>query len=235
MKGKVYLIPSPISEETADMVIPQVTRLAIASLTYFLAEDVRTARRYIASLRLFSSVEDLRFVKIKDEMTAEEWNEIFGPVIHEGVSTGILSEAGCPGIADPGAAAVAYAHQHELEVIPLVGPSSIILAMMGSGLNGQSFCFHGYLPIGESEAMLRIRQIEKESLQRGTAHVFIETPYRNQRIFALLLRTLRPDTRLSIAVDITGARQTIRTRTVKEWKRQSVSWPRLPAIFLIQA
>lgn len=234
MPGKVYLIPSPIAADTAARVIPEGTRQAIAALNYFLAEDIRTARRYIAGLKIFSSVEGLKFETLNKDTTATRLQEFFKPVI-EGVSVGIMSESGCPGVADPGSMAVAYAHAKGIEVIPLTGPSSIVLALMGSGLNGQSFCFHGYLPIKESEAIGKIRELERESGKRKCTQIFIETPYRNNRLYNLLLRNLSPSTRLCVAWDITGKDENIRTRSVAEWRKVNVALPRLPAVFLFQS
>lgn len=234
MRGKVYLIPAPIAEGTASAVIPEGTRQVVASLNYFLAENVRTARRYIAALKIFSSVETLHFETLDKDTPASRLQELFEPVL-QGISVGIISESGCPGVADPGAMAVAYAHHNEIEVVPLTGPSSIILALMASGLNGQSFCFHGYLPVNEKEAVRKIKELEKESLRNGNTHIFIETPYRNNRLFTMLLRHLLPSTRLCVAMGISGAEQKIITHDIARWKKERTSWPKLPAVFLFQA
>lgn len=234
MPGKVYLIPAPIAEGSAVAVIPAGTLQAIASLNYFLAENARTARRYIAALKIFPSVQSLQFETLDKDTPANRLQELFQPVFR-GASVGIISESGCPGVADPGAMAVAYAHEHGIEVVPLTGPSSIILALMASGLNGQCFCFHGYLPIKENEAARRIKQLEKESAQGKQTQIFIETPYRNNRLLNLLLRHLSPSTRLCVALDISGKNERIITRRVGQWKKEKITCARLPAVFLFQA
>lgn len=232
MPGKVYLIPAPIAEDTS--VIPEGTRKVIASLDYFLVEHVRTARRYLAGLKIFASVEALKFETLNKDTSVAQLQELFQPVF-QGVSAGIISESGCPGVADPGAAAVTFAHDNGIEVVPLTGPSSIILALMASGLNGQSFCFHGYLPVKEKEAARRISALEKESALKKCAQIFIETPYRNNRLFNLLLRNLSASTRLCVALDISGKNERIVTRSIGNWKKARITWPRLPAVFLFQA
>ncbi len=234
MPGKVYLIPAPIAEGSATAVIPEGTLKAIASLNYFMAENARTARRYIAALKIFPSVEALQFETLDKDTPATRLQELFQPLF-QGVSAGIISESGCPGVADPGAMAVAYAHEKGIEVVPLTGPSSIILALMASGLNGQSFCFHGYLPVKENEAVRRIKELERESVQKKRTQIFIETPYRNNRLFNLLLRHLSSPTRLCVALDISGENEKIVTRRIDHWKKEKMNWPRLPAVFLFQA
>ncbi|MCS6973013.1 MAG: SAM-dependent methyltransferase [Cyclobacteriaceae bacterium] len=234
MPGKVYLIPAPIAEGTAPAVIPKGTLSVIASLSYFLTEDVRTARRYLAGLKLFPSVELLKFETLNKDTSVAALDELFQPVF-QGVSVGIISESGCPAIADPGAMAVAFAHNKGLEVVPLTGPSSILLALMASGLNGQSFCFHGYLPVDKQAAVSKIKLLEKESARNNCTQIFIETPYRNNRLFTLLLQSLSPNTRLCVAIDLTGKAEKIRMQSIAAWKRERVTWPKLPAVFLFQA
>ena len=156
---------------------------------------------------------------------------MFEPLL-KGSNLGVISESGCPGIADPGALAVKFAHENEIQVIPLVGPSSIFLALMGSGLNGQKFAFHGYLPIEAKECANVIRNLEKESSERNQTQVFIETPYRNNHLKALLFKTLKSETLLCIAIDITGAGERIQTFPVKKWKSMTFDIPKAPAVFL---
>ncbi len=160
--------------------------------------------------------------------------ELFQPV-NNGQNLGVLSESGCPGVADPGALAVKYAHEQNITVLPLVGPSSILLALISSGLNGQQFAFHGYLPIEAKEREKAIRESEKESLHKRQTQIFIETPYRNTTLFQSLLKNLRGETKLCIAIDLTGEHEQIKTLSVKEWKLKAIDLPKLPAIFLLLA
>ncbi len=234
MPGKLYLIPLPIADDTATQVIPTATVKVLAQLDYFLAENVRTARRYIAALNTVKSIENLRFETLTQETPPEKVKALLAPVI-QGGTAGILSESGCPGVADPGSAAVACAHSCGVEVIPLVGPSSVIMALMSSGLNGQLFCFHGYLPVKHQAAVRTLRKLEKESAEKNCTQICIETPYRNNRLFQLLIKYLLPTTRLCVALDITGADQQIVMQTVEIWRKQTVTWPKLPAVFLFQA
>ena len=159
---------------------------------------------------------------------------MFTPII-QGKNLGILSESGCPGVADPGALAVKYAHQNHIQVVPLTGPSSILLALMASGLNGQRFAFHGYLPIDSKESLSAIKELEKESRIKNQTQIFIETPHRNNQLATNLIKGLNPETLLCIAVDITGSQESILMHPVKEWKKKSVELPKLPAIFLFLA
>lgn len=232
--GKLYLIPVPISENTNDYVVPEGVKATIKNITFFLAEDVRTARRHLSSLKIYSSIEALDF-KILNKDTAErELNDLLGPLL-DGTDVGILSESGCPGIADPGALAVKFAHQHNIQVVPLTGPSSILLALMASGMNGQRFAFHGYLPIESKELLTTIKEFEKESRLKNQTQIFIETPYRNNQLAASLIKALAPETLLCIAQDVTGSQESIRTYPVKAWKNKTFELPKLPAVFLFLA
>jgi 16S rRNA (cytidine1402-2'-O)-methyltransferase len=234
MPGKLYLIPAPIADTAARPIIPAATQQVVNELTYFLAENVRTARRYIAALLPGCEVEKLRFETLHPHTASEKMEELLRPVF-QGQSAGVLSESGCPGVADPGAEVVAFAHAKGVEVVPLVGPSSIVMALMGSGLNGQKFCFNGYLPVKQPALARAIKELERESAASKCTQICIETPYRNNRLFGLLLQHLLPSTRLCVALDLTGSRQQIMTRTVAGWKKQQLTWPKLPAIFLFQA
>lgn len=233
-KGKLYLIPTVISDQTHQDVIPMQVREALGHIQYFLAENIRTARRYLSALKVYESIEPLHFETLDKNTQNEALPGLFAPIF-QGHHVGVLSESGCPGIADPGALAVQYAHENEISVIPLVGPSSILLALMGSGLNGQQFAFHGYLPINAQEAALVIKKLEKESRAKNQTQVFIETPYRNKSIFQNLLANLDPEVRLTIALDLTGPLANIQTLKVREWKKKSVEWPKLPSVFLFLA
>ena len=223
-------MPNLIAEGTQGAVIPLQTIKALKSISHFLAEDVRTARRYLSSLKIFDSLEDLHFDVLNKDTKENELHELMKPLL-TGNYVGIISESGCPGVADPGALAVAYAHERNIQVIPLVGPSSILLALMASGFNGQKFAFHGYLPVDAKEASKMIKELERESEQKKQTQLFIETPYRNNQVLGHLLTTLKLDTLLSIAQDLTGAREMIQTRMVKDWKNQIPILPKEPCVF----
>jgi 16S rRNA (cytidine1402-2'-O)-methyltransferase len=234
VNGKLYLIPTIISEETQDAVIPASVKEVLPNLKYFLVENIRTARRYLSSLRIYDSIEPLQFQVLNKDTTKESMQELFAPVF-AGHSIGVLSESGCPGIADPGALAVQYAHEKNLLVVPLVGPSSILLALISSGLNGQRFAFHGYLPVDQKQLTQVIKDLERESRTKNQTQLFIETPYRNNNIIKVLLEVLNPATLLTVAVDITGKQEYIRTMRVNEWKKSKPVFSKLPAIFLFLA
>jgi len=234
MKGKLYLIPTIIAEETQAGVIPSQVRNVLPGIQHFLAEEIRTARRYLSSLKVYESIEPLHFHVLDKKTKASELKEFFKP-IEEGKNIGVLSESGCPGVADPGALAVHYAHQHGITVVPLVGPSSLLLALMGSGLNGQRFAFHGYLPIDAKDRQQALRELEKESKQKNQTQLFIETPYRNQTVFNDLIKTLGPATQLCIAYDMTGSAEMIKTKAVSAWKNEKVVLDKLPCVFLLLA
>lgn len=231
-KGCVYLIPTPIAEDTEDTALSVQTKTIVKELSYFLVENIRTARRFISSLKIEKKIEDIQFAELNKNTPPETIPTLFASVL-QGQNVGILSEAGCPGIADPGALAIAYAHQHRLRVIPVPGPSSIFLALMASGMNGQSFAFHGYLPIQAGERVKAIKMVEKEAYQRQQTQIFMETPYRNNKLLEDLLKHCRPDTRLCIAKNITGRDEFIQTRTIKEWKKNLPDVHKVPAIFLV--
>jgi 16S rRNA (cytidine1402-2'-O)-methyltransferase len=233
-KGVLYLVPSSIAEETQQTVIPGHVRQALPGIRHFLAEDVRTARRFLSSLKLYASIEPLQFEVLNKDTKPAELKALFQPLL-EGHNLGVISESGCPGIADPGALAVQYAHEQGIQVAPLVGPSSLLLALMGSGLNGQRFTFHGYLPIDGKEAANAIKALEKESRSRQQTQLFIETPYRNNTMLKNLLQNLHDDTRLCIAVDLTGKDESIKTFTVSKWKNLRPELPKVPAVFLFLA
>ena len=231
-KGWVYLIPTPIAEGTEDTALSVQTKIIVEKLSYFLVENIRTARRFISSLKIEKKIEGIQFAELHKNTPPETIPTLFASVL-QGQNVGILSEAGCPGIADPGALAIAYAHQHQLRVIPIPGPSSIFLALMASGMNGQSFAFHGYLPIQAGERIKAIKMVEKEAYQRQQTQIFMETPYRNNKLLEDLLNHCRPDTRLCIAKNITGRDEFIQTRTIKEWKKNLPDMHKVPTIFLV--
>jgi len=229
-KGKLYLIPTFISEDTVSTVIPQHVLLALKDIRFFLAENVRTSRRYLSGLKIYDSIEGLTFSVLDKETKESELPTLLAPLL-EGKNMGVISESGCPGVADPGSMAVRYAHQKGISVIPLVGPSSILLALMASGLNGQSFAFHGYLPVDAKEATRVIKEFEKESISKNQTQLFIETPYRNNQILEHFFNSLKPTTQLSIALDLTGSKEFIQTKSIADWKVNKPTLPKEPAIF----
>ena len=231
-KGKLYLIPTPLSENSLDKMVTAEMNSVIKDLNFFLAENVRTARRFISSLKLDKVIEDLHFDILDKNTSVKEIHILCNPLL-QGRDLGVLSEAGCPGIADPGNLAATFAHQHDIEVIPLVGPSSIFMALMASGFNGQSFVFHGYLPIDKQKRMQLIKAIEKDAINKSQTQIFMEAPYRNNRLFADLMQYCRPYTRLCVAKDISGALEMIKTRTILDWKKSRPDLHKVPTIFLV--
>ena len=231
-KGKLYLIPVIIAEGTADdVILPQVKEI-VKNTNHFLVENIRTARRFISTLKTGKVIEDIHF-EVLDKKTVEAKIKSFLNPILSGNDMGIMSEAGCPGIADPGSKAVLLAHQLGIQVIPLVGPSSIFLALMASGFNGQKFKFHGYLPIDKGERVKAIKQLEKESQQHNQTQIFMDTPYRNNQLLEDLLKNCSKSTLLCIAKDITGADEFIKTRSMAEWKNTIPDLHKIPVIFVL--
>jgi 16S rRNA (cytidine1402-2'-O)-methyltransferase len=226
--GKLYLVPTPIGEH--DAVIAPENGAIVRSLDYFVVENVRTARRFLSRAGIGRSIDTLRFAELNEHTPAQEVEALLQPVL-AGEDAGILSEAGAPAVADPGADLVALAHRKGVEVIPLVGPSSILLAVMGSGLNGQSFAFNGYLPVKQPERGQAIRRLEARALKEGQAQFFIEAPYRNVKLLDDLLSVLSPETRLSIAADLLQPNQLLRTLRAVDWKKEKPDINKRPAIF----
>jgi 16S rRNA (cytidine1402-2'-O)-methyltransferase len=233
-RGKLFLIPTVIAENTQSSVIPDHVRAALPDIRYFLAEDVRTARRFLSSLKIYESIESLTF-EVLDKNSTLDSVKVLSTWIDSGHHVGVISESGCPGVADPGAMAAHYAHEHNIQVVPLVGPSSLLMALMASGLNGQRFAFHGYLPIGNRELAEAIRNLERESRLKDQTQLIIETPYRNNSVVKALLQHLHENTRLTIAYDITGSSESIFTRRISEWRTIKPDLPKIPAVFLFHA
>ncbi|GAC1588490.1 MAG: SAM-dependent methyltransferase [Hymenobacter sp.] len=234
MPATLYLIPTPLADDTAAQVLPPQVATAVAALPYFLVENARTARRFVKSVAPLRVIEEIRFTVIDKDSTDAEVRAALLPLLKEGLDGGILSEAGCPGIADPGAALAREAHRLGLRVVPLVGPSSLLLALMASGLNGQQFAFHGYLPIEKSPRIVAIKALEKEAQQRQQSQLFIETPYRNGSLLADLLAHLQPSTRLCVAADVTGAGEFIKTLPVADWRRlPAPELHKIPTVFVL--
>ncbi len=233
--GTLYLIPCPISDETEPWdVLPAANRAVMDALDYFIVENTRTARRFLSRAGIVRPIEELEFRELNEHTVAgREVEELVAPLL-AGRSAGVISEAGVPGVADPGALVVEACHRRGIRVVPLVGPSSILLALMASGLNGQSFAFNGYLPVKPPERARAIRFFERRARSEGQSQLFIEAPYRNMKLLEQLVQTLAPETRLTVAADLTAPTARIETRTVGEWRRTAL--PELnkrPAIFII--
>ncbi|NJN27133.1 MAG: SAM-dependent methyltransferase [Cyclobacteriaceae bacterium] len=231
-KGKLYLIPTPLADNTLDKMVTMEMNEVIGKLDYFLVENLRTARRFVSSLKLGRVIEELRF-EIVDKATKPQMVAALCAPLLRGKDIGLMSEAGCPGIADPGSLAVAFAHQHEVAVVPLVGPSAIFIALMASGFNGQAFAFHGYLPIEKPKRVQAIKALERESSSKKQTQIFMETPFRNEHLLLDILTNCQPQTLLCIARDINGESEMICTKSVKDWKTSIPKLHKIPTVFLI--
>lgn len=231
-KGILYLVPNVLVLETGPDIMAPLIKNVIATTSYYLVEDFRTARRYISSLKLGVNLEEVQMEKLDKKTPDPQVRKLLEPVLN-GQDVGILSEAGCPGIADPGAKAVAWAHRLGIRVVPLPGPSSMFLALMGSGFNGQAFTFHGYLPIERKARIEAIKELEKTALQQKVTQLFMETPFRNNRLLEDLLEQLDGRTELCIASELTGEGESIRTKKVADWRKEKTDLHKIPAVFLI--
>ncbi len=234
MKGILYLIPVTLGEESApETVLPAGALAIVRRLKKFFVENEKSARRFLKQAGTSIPMPELVLYPIGKHVPGEEMAGYF-TTLKNGGEMGLLSEAGCPGVADPGAEVVRMAHEAGVQVVPLVGPSSLLLALMASGMNGQQFHFHGYLPIDRGERSRYLKHMEKDTRQNGTTHLFIETPFRNNPLLEDLLKTLDGPTRLCIACDITLPTEFIRTATVNDWKKsKSPELHKRPAVFLI--
>jgi 16S rRNA (cytidine1402-2'-O)-methyltransferase len=233
--GTLYLIPCTLGDTPAEQVLPQHVINVARSLQYYVVEQLKTARQFLSALKHEQPIQSLHFETLNEHTAPAELAALLTPLL-AGHDVGIISEAGCPGIADPGAALVELAHKNGIRVIPLVGPSSILLALMASGMNGQCFAFHGYLPINDADRSKTIAQLEAESASRRQTQLFIETPYRNDKLFQALLAKCQPRTLLCVATDVSLESEQIYTRTIQQWKSQPA--PQLnkrPSLFLLLA
>ncbi|HEY5507974.1 MAG TPA: SAM-dependent methyltransferase [Paludibacter sp.] len=228
----LYLIPTSLGECSFDKILPAQNTQIVTDLKHFVVEDVRTARRFLKKANPAIEINDLTFYVLNQHTTPEELSSFLSPMF-AGHDLGVLSEAGCPAIADPGADVVAMAQKNNFTVVPLVGPSSILLSLMASGFNGQSFAFVGYLPIQPADRAKMLRKLENRAYTEDQSQIFIETPYRNMKMLEEILQVCQPNTRLCIAVDITLETEFIKTKTVKEWKTQLLDLSKRPCIFLI--
>lgn len=230
---KLYLIPTPLAPDTTEGVLPIQVPEIVKKLDVFFVENLRTARRFISSLKTGKIIDELSFFELhKDTPETDTLNQL-KQLLKEGKDAGVMSEAGCPGVADPGAVAVKIAHQLGIEVIPLVGPSSLLLALMASGMSGQSFVFHGYLPIEKASKIKAIKQLEKEAITKKQTQLFIETPYRNNQLLEDLVLHCAPSTRICVACHLTASDGFVKTFTAKDWKKHQVDLHKKPTVFLI--
>lgn len=229
----LYLIPVPLGDTPVANVLPAYNHDVIMSLRHFIVEDVRSARRFLKKVDKSIDIDGLVFYPMGKHVSADVFASYLQPMEH-GLSVGVISEAGCPAVADPGADVVAIAQRKGFRVVPLVGPSSILLAVMASGFNGQSFAFNGYLPIDAADRFKKIKMLEQRAYAESQTQIFIETPYRNAKMFDEILRACRPQTRLCVAAGITCENEYIRTYTIQEWKKKTLpELSKTPAIFLI--
>lgn len=232
METALYLIPSYLGETPASQVFPAVNTEIVRQIHHFIVEDVRTARRFLKSLDKQIDIDALTFFELNKHTDKKEIPTMLKP-LEDGFPMGVISEAGCPAVADPGADAVAVAQRKGLRVIPLVGPSSIILSVMASGFNGQSFAFNGYLPIEPEERAKALRRLEQRAYNEDQTQLFIETPYRNGKMLQDLVKNLKPQTHLCVAANLTCPDEYVHTRTIKEWKDNLPDLSKIPCIFLI--
>lgn len=231
-KPAIYLIPVPLSDTGIEQVLPTYNLSIIKNLRYFIVENLRSARRFLKSCDKSIDIDELTFSELNVHTNPQAIPALLQPA-HDGHDIGIISEAGCPAIADPGADIVAIAQRYGYDVKPLVGPSSIIMGLMGSGFNGQSFAFNGYLPIDNSQRSAKLREFERRIIMENQTQIFIETPYRNNKLIAELCKSMPSDILLCVASDITGKKQSIMTRPLKEWTRMKYDYDKVPTIFLL--
>ncbi len=238
----LYLIPVTLGDTPIQQVLPAYNHDIIVEIRHFIVENVRSARRFLKKVEPSIDIDQLTFVELNQHTDPKQISSYLDPLVREHLPIGIISEAGCPAVADPGADVVAIAQRKGLKVIPLVGPSSMILSVMASGLNGQSFAFNGYLPIEDSQRVARVKQLEARAYAEDQTQLFIETPYRNAKMMQTLLQSLRPQTRICLASNVTCPDEQVRTLTVAEWKQRLKGLsdeqmqrlvPRVPSIFLI--
>ncbi|HBB42733.1 MAG: SAM-dependent methyltransferase [Treponema sp.] len=233
MEPALYLIPVTLGETPVDQVLPAYNSGIIKQIHHFIVENIRSARRFLKSVDKSIDIDTLTFYELNEHSDLTKTETLLDP-LRKGFPMGVISEAGCPAVADPGAAAVAQAHKEGLRVIPLSGPSSMIMSVMASGLNGQSFAFNGYLPVKGQERAQKIRQLETRAWKEGQTQLFIEAPYRNLQMLSTLISTCKPDTMLCVAAGMTCKEEYIRTMPISKWKKiPEPPIQKVPALFLI--
>ncbi|RKD90441.1 16S rRNA (cytidine1402-2'-O)-methyltransferase [Mangrovibacterium diazotrophicum] len=230
--ANLYLIPITLGESELESVIPATHREIILSISHFIVENVRTARRFLKKVDREIDIDSLHFYELNKHTDKKQLHSYLDP-LKQDLHIGIMSEAGCPGVADPGADVVRIAHEKNVKVVPLVGPSSILLAMMGSGMNGQNFAFNGYLPIQKNEKAQQIKLLEKRIYTENQSQLFIEAPYRNLQLLDDLLQNCQPHTKLCIACDLTLETEFIKTQSIEAWKKSKPDIQKRPAIFVL--
>lgn len=231
--GKLYLLPNLLGETTVEGVIPGDVIDMIKNIRIFATENVKNTRRYLKKIEKTINIDELTFLDLNEHSDIKDI-ETYIPYLKDN-DVGIISEAGCPGIADPGAELVALAHRHGYQVVPLVGPSSILLALIASGCNGQNFSFNGYLPVNRAERVKALKNYEKQSSVENRTQIFIETPYRNLQLLEDIVSSLSPVTRLTVACDITTENEYIKTMQIKDWKHEKPDINKRPTIFILYA
>ncbi len=231
--GKLYLLPNLLGETAIEGVIPGDVIDVIKNIRIFATENVKNTRRYLKRIDKAINIDELTFLDLNEHSEIKDI-ETYIPYLKDN-DVGIISEAGCPGIADPGAELVALAHRHGYQVVPLVGPSSILLALIASGCNGQNFSFNGYLPVNRAERVKTLKNYEKQSSTENRTQIFIETPYRNLQLFEDIVSSLSPVTRLTVACDITTENEYIKTMQIKNWKHEKPDINKRPTIFILYA
>lgn len=232
METALYLLPVTLGDTPVEQVLPVYNKEVILGIKHFIVEDVRSARRFLKKVEASINIDELTFYPLNKHTSPDDLSGYLKP-LQEGHSMGVISEAGCPAVADPGADVVAMAQRKNLKVVPLVGPSSIILSIMGAGFNGQSFAFHGYLPIEAADRIKRLKELEGRIYSENQTQLFIETPYRNNKMMEDIVKTCRPQTKLCIAANITCEGEYIHTKTIREWKGHLPDLTKVPCIFLI--
>jgi 16S rRNA (cytidine1402-2'-O)-methyltransferase len=230
--GTIFLIPTVIAPDTHHQVLSPQIQEAVNSINYYLVENIRTARRFLSAISIKTPIDQLQFELLNKKTSPEELPALMQPAL-TGHNIGIMSEAGCPGVADPGALAVSYAHQKGLRVVPLVGPSSILLALMASGFSGQTFTFHGYLPIDKDKRGRVIKLLEKQSQQYQQTQIFMETPYRNNQLFSDIVKHCHPKTLICVAKNVSGPDEYIKTQPVHAWRKKKPELHKVPTVFLL--
>lgn len=231
-KGTIYLIPTTLGGESTSDIIPEDVKTQTIALRHFIVEDLKSARRYLRKIDRSFPIDDSIFYILNKKTPAAELNSYLSP-IYDGHDVGVMSDAGCPGIADPGAAVVSLAHDTGIRVNPMVGPSSILLALMGSGFSGQKFTFHGYLPKERKDRVSALKYYESDARKTGATHLFMDTPFRNMNVLDDLLNSLADPTMICIACDITLITQDIRSMSVKEWREKAYDLAKRPTMFAI--
>lgn len=231
MQGKLYLIPTTLGDSPIDRVIPEEIKSIIKNTKHFIVENIRTTRRYLKKIDREINIDELTFYELNKHTSPKDIAGYLNDL--EQYDMGIISEAGCPGVADPGADVVKLAHEKNIHVIPLVGPSSILLSLMASGMNGQNFCFNGYIPIKENERLVKIKQMESRSIKEDQTQIFIEAPYRNMKMLEDLAKNCSPKTRICVAVDISLENEFIKTMPARKWLKNMPELHKRPCIFIL--